>query len=627
MFNNVRRISLFDEKSLNSTSSDTASMWNDFPSVPSDLPPLPADSVPSVPSLPSIASDVEVEQPAPSNYNYETHGIDEDHPGLNPDSERIVELQSDIHDKLGELMTNKSDQDVLSAAEALHGESNNIPFLEHLLDDLNKNEIEGEAYKDALDLSNRLGILPDKAALCDAAEPWQLGFQDAASPMMQGIIDLHHDIFFFLILILVFVSRILVRALWHFHYQKNPIPQRIVHGTTIEILRTIFPSIIPMFIAIPSFALLYSMDEVVVDPAITIKAIGHQWYRTYEYSDYNSSDEQSLTFDSYTIPEDDLELGQSSLLEADNRVVVPAKTHLRIIVTPADVPHSWAVPSLGVKCDAVPGRLNQISISVQREGVYYGQCSEICGTNHAFTPIVVEAVPSKDYGSRVSKFPSIIPMFIAIPSLALLYSMGGALSPLSALCASSPSVNGSSSTGWTSLLGSTSQEPSGVSSPSGVWTHFEHAANSPGSSTSVTPIPAEQAVPPANPVASGEAEAGPSHVAHFPYNEAEVIGGDSVLSIRTRLLEENPFASAEELRIAHLDAEDLFEVKADIAMEMSAHDPTGDWLNRGAWALGNPRTKTGEDSLENLLIIRDKLRQRDWETIRNLQERMLFRRG
>nr|YP_009935505.1 cytochrome c oxidase subunit 2 [Sapindus mukorossi]QNS26065.1 cytochrome c oxidase subunit 2 [Sapindus mukorossi] len=239
-------------------------------------------------------------------------------------------------------------------------------------------------------------------APCDAAEPWQLGSQDAATPMMQGIIDLHHDIFFFLILILVFVLWILVRALWHFHYQKNPIPQRIVHGTTIEILRTIFPSIIPMFIAIPSFALLYSMDEVVVDPAITIKAIGHQWYRTYEYSDYNSSDEQSLTFDSYTIPEDDLELGQSRLLEVDNRVVVPAKTHLRIIVTSADVPHSWAVPSSGVKCDAVPGRLNQISILVQREGVYYGQCSEICGTNHAFMPIVVEAVPRKDYGSRVS---------------------------------------------------------------------------------------------------------------------------------------------------------------------------------------------------------------------------------
>lgn len=117
-------------------------------------------------------------------------------------------------------------------------------------------------------------------APCDAAEPWQLGSQDAATPMMQGIIDLHHDIFFFLILILVFVSRMLVRALWHFHYKKNPIPQRIVHGTTIEIIRTIFPSIIPMFIAIPPFAPLYSMDEVVVDPAITIKAIGHQWYRS-----------------------------------------------------------------------------------------------------------------------------------------------------------------------------------------------------------------------------------------------------------------------------------------------------------------------------------------------------------
>lgn len=117
-------------------------------------------------------------------------------------------------------------------------------------------------------------------ALCDAAEPWQLGSQDAATPMMQGIIDLHHDIFFFLILILVFVSRMLVRALWHFNEQTNPIPQRIVHGTTIEIIRTIFPSVILLFIAIPSFALLYSMDGVLVDPAITIKAIGHQWYRS-----------------------------------------------------------------------------------------------------------------------------------------------------------------------------------------------------------------------------------------------------------------------------------------------------------------------------------------------------------
>ncbi|VAI46054.1 unnamed protein product [Triticum turgidum subsp. durum] len=242
-------------------------------------------------------------------------------------------------------------------------------------------------------------------ALCDAAEPWKLGSQDPATPMMQGIIDLHHDIFFFLILILVFVSRMLVCALWHFHEQTNPISKRIVHGTTIEIIRTIFPSVILLFIAIPSFALLYSMDEVLVDPAITIKAIGHQWRAStqpYEYSDYNSSDEQSLTFDSYTILEDDPELGQSLLLEVDNRLVVPAKTHLCMIVTPADVPHSWAVPSSGVKCDVVPDCSNLTSISVQREGFYYGQCSEIRGTNHAFTPIVVEAVTLKDYADWVS---------------------------------------------------------------------------------------------------------------------------------------------------------------------------------------------------------------------------------
>nr|BDC46345.1 cytochrome c oxidase subunit 2 [Gnetum hainanense] len=256
-------------------------------------------------------------------------------------------------------------------------------------------------YKTVTTVVIQISQNPLQIASGDAAEPWQLGFQDAATPVMQGIIDLHHDIFFFLILILVFVLWMLVRALWNFHYRRNPI--RIVHGTIIEIIWTIFPSIILMFIAIPSFALLYSMDEVVVNPAITLKAIGHQWYWTYEYSDYNSSDEQSLTFDSYMIPEDDLELGQLRLLEVDNRVVVPAKTHLRMIVTSADVLHSWAIPSLGVKCDAVPGRLNQTSILVQREGVFYGQCSEICGTNHAFMPIAVEAVSSNDYVSRVSK--------------------------------------------------------------------------------------------------------------------------------------------------------------------------------------------------------------------------------
>lgn len=235
----------------------------------------------------------------------------------------------------------------------------------------------------------------------DAPEAWQLGFQDAATPMMQGIIDLHQDIFFFAIIILVFVLWMLLRALWHFYYRNNPIPERIVHGTTIEIVWTVVPSITLMFIAIPSFALLYSMDEV-VDPAVTIKTIGHQWYWTYEYSDYNQSDEQSLAFDSYMIPEEDLELGQLRLLETDNRVIVPANTHVRMIITSADVLHSWAVPALGIKCDAVPGRLNQSSVFIKREGVYYGQCSELCGVNHGFMPIVVEAVSIDDYVQWVS---------------------------------------------------------------------------------------------------------------------------------------------------------------------------------------------------------------------------------
>jgi cytochrome c oxidase subunit 2 len=228
-----------------------------------------------------------------------------------------------------------------------------------------------------------------------------MGFQDPATPVMQGIIDLHHDIMFFMFVILVFVVWMLSRTLYHFHQSRNPIPEKIIHGTTIEIAWTVAPSLILVLIAIPSFALLYSMDEV-VDPAVTIKAIGHQWYWSYEYSDYNQSDSEGINFDSYMIPEDELELGQLRLLEVDNRVVIPVNTHVRMIMTSADVLHSWAVPSLGVKTDAVPGRLNQTPIFVKREGVFYGQCSELCGANHAFMPIVVEAVSLDNYISWVS---------------------------------------------------------------------------------------------------------------------------------------------------------------------------------------------------------------------------------
>jgi cytochrome c oxidase subunit 2 len=245
-----------------------------------------------------------------------------------------------------------------------------------------------------------VGFFPSYV-LMDSPSPWQIGFQDPATPIAQGIQDLHHDITFFFVFVFTFVVWMLARTLWHFHASRNPIPAKIIHGTTIEIIWTITPSFLLMIIALPSFALLYSMDEV-VDPALTIKAIGHQWYWTYEYSDYTNADNQSLIFDSYMIPEEDLELGQLRLLEVDHRVVLPIQTHIRMIVTAADVLHSWAVPSLGVKCDAVPGRLNQISMFLKREGVFYGQCSEICGVNHGFMPIVVEGVRLDDYISWIS---------------------------------------------------------------------------------------------------------------------------------------------------------------------------------------------------------------------------------
>jgi len=153
---------------------------------------------------------------------------------------------------------------------------------------------------------------------------------------------------------------------------------------------------------VPSFALLYSLDEV-IDPAVTLKVVGHQWYWTYEYSDYAGEDGESIVFDSYMIPTEDLEPGDLRLLETDNHVVLPVDTHVRVLVTAADVLHCWAVPSLAVKIDATPGRLNQISLFIKREGTYYGQCSEICGVNHGFMPITVEAVPVDKYISWVAE--------------------------------------------------------------------------------------------------------------------------------------------------------------------------------------------------------------------------------
>ena len=231
----------------------------------------------------------------------------------------------------------------------------------------------------------------------DAAENWQCLFQDSGTPTMEGIVNFHHDLTYILIVICVMVVWLLSRALYFFNRKNNIKPAKFIHGTTIEIVWTTTPAIVLIFIAVPSLALLYSMDEI-IDPAMTLKVMGHQWYWSYQYSDYTDvAEDKSLDFESYMIPEFDLKLGQLRLLEVDNRVILPTNTHISVLVTAADVLHCWAIPFLALKLEGCPGRLNQTSIFIKREGVYYGQCSEICGINHGFMPIVVEAVSLTNY--------------------------------------------------------------------------------------------------------------------------------------------------------------------------------------------------------------------------------------
>jgi len=218
---------------------------------------------------------------------------------------------------------------------------------------------------------------------------------------MEGIVNLHNELMILITIIGVFVGYLMVRCIQLFRVDINPTPDNVVHGTVLEIIWTVTPALILLVLAVPSFALLYSVDEI-VEPAITIKAVGHQWYWSYEFTDYASEEGEMINFDSYMLPSDDLPQGALRLLEVDNRVVLPIQTHIRVIVTAADVLHCWGIPSLGIKLDGCPGRLNQTSLFIKREGVYYGQCSEICGVNHGFMPIVVEAVSLEDYVSWVS---------------------------------------------------------------------------------------------------------------------------------------------------------------------------------------------------------------------------------
>ncbi|AAS50168.1 AMI001Wp (mitochondrion) [Eremothecium gossypii ATCC 10895] len=224
----------------------------------------------------------------------------------------------------------------------------------------------------------------------DVPTPYNMYFQDSTTPHQEGILELHDNIMFYMLTVLGLVSWMMIIIIKD--YKNNPITYKYIkHGQMIEIIWTILPAIILLMIAFPSFILLYLCDEV-ISPAMTIKVIGLQWYWKYEYSDFINDNGETIEYESYMIPEELLEEGQLRMLDTDTSIVIPVDTHVRFIVTATDVIHDFAVPSLGIKIDTTPGRLSQVSTLIQREGIFYGQCSELCGAQHSAMPIKIETV-------------------------------------------------------------------------------------------------------------------------------------------------------------------------------------------------------------------------------------------
>lgn len=233
--------------------------------------------------------------------------------------------------------------------------------------------------------------LAGATALASEPLPWQVNFQPAVTPVMERIADFHLLLLIIITLITVFVLGLLIYTVVKFSAKNNPVPSKTTHNTAIEVLWTVVPVIILVIIAVPSFKLLY-LSDVVPKADMTIKAIGNQWYWTYQYPDHGK-----FSFDANMIPDDELKKGQKRLLDTDASVVVPVNTTVRVQVTAADVLHAWAIPAFGVKIDAVPGRLNETWFKATSEGIYYGQCSELCGIKHGFMPIRVEVVSKSKF--------------------------------------------------------------------------------------------------------------------------------------------------------------------------------------------------------------------------------------
>lgn len=241
------------------------------------------------------------------------------------------------------------------------------------------------------------GLVGATPAMADKPEPWQLGLQEAATPVMEQIQDFHNLLLVIITAIVILVLGLLLYVVFRYNEKRNPNPSKTTHNTLIEVIWTAVPVIILVVIAIPSFKLLYYEDQV-VDAEMTVKAIGRQWYWSYEYPDHGG-----FTLDSFMIPEDEIDPseGQVRQLSVDTPVVLPVDTNVRILTTSSDVLHSFAMPSMGVKTDAVPGQLNETWVRIEEEGTYYGQCSELCGVGHADMPIEIRAVSQQDFQSWI----------------------------------------------------------------------------------------------------------------------------------------------------------------------------------------------------------------------------------
>ena len=236
--------------------------------------------------------------------------------------------------------------------------------------------------------------VPCGAALAQAVgapRPWEIGMQPAFGPLKQQQIELHNLVLVIITLITLFVGALLVWVMWRYNAKRNPVAARTSHNTVIEIAWTVIPVLILVVMAIPSFRLVYYEDRT-RDAELTIKVTGHQWYWEYTYPDNNNID-----FTSYLIPDDQLKPGQRRLLEVDNELVVPVGKNIRVLQTSTDVIHSWFIPALGVQRYAIPGRTIETWFKVDQAGTFYGQCNQICGTNHSRMPIVVRAVPEKEF--------------------------------------------------------------------------------------------------------------------------------------------------------------------------------------------------------------------------------------